>query len=308
MKKLFFWGFVIFAAAGFGGCATGQALRLSDLDQVGWDSTVAFQCYLSSALTLEKLTDDNPDRVSFDRDGAAYVLQDARGRIELPPSLEGRIVRHNQRDLYLYVAFEEGDATLPFAKDKDDQFTLITTIDDKYQNGVEFVEYDGVRYRPRYGVKPPHLNVVINRTRVDTRRQMQGTQARASSGMEEVVRRASEKFINGLPPGTTLALTGIAARDKETAAFVMDKLQDLLVNAAKFKIVDRKSLDAVYSERNFQYSGDVDDDSMVSIGKMLGANIVITGEITGSDATRRLNLKALDVQTSQILATALEPL
>jgi TolB-like protein len=307
MKKIGFLMFAVFAAAGFWGCATGQALSISDLDEVGWDNTTSFQCYLSSALTLEKLPDDSATLVSFDNDGAAHV-RDARWSIDLSSSLEGRIVRHSKRDLYLYVAFEEGDATLAFAKDRDGRFSLVSTIDAKYQNGVEFVEYEGFRYRPRYLGKPPYLNVVINRSQSAMRRQMQGAQAQAASSAEEAMRRASEKFITGLPENTTVALTGIASKDTETAAFIMDGLQDLLVSAAKFKIVDRESLDAVYSERNFQYySGDVDDNSMVSMGKMLGANIVITGDINGSGSSRRLSLKALDVQTSEILVTAREP-
>jgi TolB-like protein len=308
MKKVLFLGFVVFTAAVFGGCASGRPLQISDLDEVGWENTAFFQCYLSSALTLEILPDDDASVISFDNDGAAHV-REPRWSIELPSSLEGHIVEHNKRDLYLYVAFEEGDAILPFAKNKDGQFSLITTIDNKYRNGVEFVEYEGVRYRPRYSGKAPHLNVVINRTQSDMRRQMQGAEVRALSTREEAMRRAGEKFIAGLPESATLALTGIASRDTEAAAFIMEGLQDLLVSANKFKVVDRKSLDAVYSERNFQYySGDVDDGSMVSLGKMLGANIVITGDISGAGTTRRLNLKALDVQTGEILVTAREPL
>jgi TolB-like protein len=308
MKKVLFLTLVVFTAAFFGGCASGRPLQLSDLDEVGWDNTAFFQCYLSSSLTLEKLPDDDAALVSFDNDGAAHV-RESRWSIDLPSSLEGRIVEHKKRDLYLYVAFEEGDAALPFAKDKDGRFSLITTINDKYQNGVEFVEYEGVRYRPRYSGKAPHLNVVINRSQSDMRRQMQGTQARSAASVEEAVQRASEKFIGGLPEGATIALTGVASTDTETAAFVMDGLQQLLVDAAQFKIVDRKSLDAIYAERNFQYySGDVDDNSMVSMGKMLGATIVITGDISGSGSNRRLNLKALDVKTSEILVSAREPL
>ncbi|MDR1637290.1 MAG: CsgG/HfaB family protein, partial [Treponema sp.] len=74
----------------------------------------------------------------------------------------------------------------------------------------------------------------------------------------------------------------------------------------KFKVVDRKSLDAIKSEQNFQYSGEVDDDSAVSIGKMLGASIVITGSVSGSGSTRRLRVKALNVRTAEIVAMVSE--
>jgi hypothetical protein len=39
---------------------------------------------------------------------------------------------------------------------------------------------------------------------------------------------------------------------------------------------------------------------------MLGANIVITGGLTGSGSSQRLTLKALNVQSAQIMAMARE--
>jgi hypothetical protein len=308
MKKLLYAVFAVFAALGFWGCAAGQPLLMSDLDEVGWENTASFQCYLSSGLKLEKLPDPDAAVISFDKGGAAQV-RDSRWSIELAASLPGRVAGHNQRDQCLYVAFEDGDAALPFMKNRDNRFSLMTTIDLKYQNGVEFVEYEGVRYKPVYSGKLPYLNVIINRTQSEMRRQMQGTQVRAVSRVEEAVNRAGEKFVNGLPAGITIAVMGVSSGDTETAAFITGELQYRLVEANKFKIVDRKSLEAVYSERDFQYySGDVDDDSMVSMGKMLGANVVIVGDISGSGNSRRLDLKALDVQTGEIAATAREPL
>jgi TolB-like protein len=306
MKKRLYPVFAVFTALVFWGCATGQPLLMSDLDEFGWENTVSFQCYLSSGLKLEKLPDDGASTVSFDNEGAAEV-RDSRWTIDLPVSLMGRIVNYHKRDLYLYVAFEESDDALPFARDREGRFSLMTTRDLKYQNGVEFVEYAGVRYKPNYRGKAPYLNVIINRTQSEMRRLMQGAQVRAASGREEAANRASERFIDSLEEGATVALMGISSGDTETAAFIMDILQDRLVNANKFKVVDRKSLDAVYAERNFQYSsGDVDDDSMISMGKTLGANIVITGDISGSGNNRRLNLKALDVETSVIVVNVME--
>jgi hypothetical protein len=64
-------------------------------------------------------------------------------------------------------------------------------------------------------------------------------------------------------------------------------------------VVDRKSLDAIKSEQNFQVFGEVDDDSSVSIDKL-------SGSVTGVGSTRRLRLKALDVITAEIVAIASE--
>jgi hypothetical protein len=126
------------------------------------------------------------------------------------------------------------------------------------------------------------------------------------STLESALFAAANVIITRLTPKTTIAVVSIASGDTEAAEFVVDELAYLIVSSGNFKVVDRKSLDAIKSEQNFQTSGDVDDDSAVSIGKLLGANIVITGSISGVGSTRRLRLKALDVMTAEIVSMASE--
>jgi TolB-like protein len=130
-----------------------------------------------------------------------------------------------------------------------------------------------------------------------------GTQA---FSLETAVSRAAQVIIANIPSGSTLAVLSIATNDLEVAEFVIEELAYLMVETRKFKVVDRKSLDAIRAEHSFQISGDVDDNSAISIGKMLGASIVITGNVSGSGATRRLRVKALDVLTAEIVAMASE--
>jgi hypothetical protein len=126
------------------------------------------------------------------------------------------------------------------------------------------------------------------------------------STLEAALYTAADVIIARLQPKTTIAVVSIASRDIESAEFVLDELAYVIVSFGGFKVVDRKSLEAIRSEQNFQSSGEVDDDSAVSIGKLLGANVVITGSITGVGSTRRLRLKALDVTTAEIVAMASE--
>jgi hypothetical protein len=126
------------------------------------------------------------------------------------------------------------------------------------------------------------------------------------STLESALSAAADVIIGRLTPRTTVAVVSVASQDTEAAEFVVDELAYIIVSSGNFKVVDRKSLDAIKSEQNFQISGDVDDDSAVSIGKLLGANIVITGSISGVGSTRRLRLKALDVMTAEITAMASE--
>jgi hypothetical protein len=131
-------------------------------------------------------------------------------------------------------------------------------------------------------------------------------QAARQGSLEAALYTAADVVLARITPRTTIAVVSIASANIEEAEFVVDELAYVIVSSGNFRVVDRKSLDAIRSEQNFQTSGDVDDDSAVSIGKLLGANIVITGSISGAGSTRRLRLKALDVMTAEIVAMASE--
>lgn len=128
----------------------------------------------------------------------------------------------------------------------------------------------------------------------------------AKPGIEGAVARASVIFIGELPKNSSIAVISISSTDYNLAMFAVDELEYQLVTAKQFRIVDRKTLDTIRTEQNFQLSGEVSDQSAVTIGNMLGANYVVTGTISGIGNTQRLTLKALDVKTAQIITMARE--
>jgi len=80
-------------------------------------------------------------------------------------------------------------------------------------------------------------------------------------------------------------------------------LQHILVRRG-YTVVDRADLDKIRSERDFQFSYEVDDNTAVGIGKFVGADLVVTGSISGTNTLRRLRLKVIDTQTTVIKGTA----
>ena len=103
-----------------------------------------------------------------------------------------------------------------------------------------------------------------------------------------------------------IAIVNISSSDREQSVFVAGELEYILVRN-RFTIVDRSELDRIRKEQNFQLSGDVDDNQIVSIGKFAGAGLVITGSITGSGSMRRLRLRVLDTQSAELRGSASEP-
>ena len=125
--------------------------------------------------------------------------------------------------------------------------------------------------------------------------------------MGNILTNVTQTLTERLPNNSTIAILSITYSDKNDSEFIIDELEYRMVNSGKFSIVDRRRLDQIRNELNFQMSGDVDDNSAISIGNMLGANIVITGNVT-TGTTQYLNIKALDVKTARIIAMAREQL
>ena len=123
--------------------------------------------------------------------------------------------------------------------------------------------------------------------------------------LESAVQKNTEAFVGRLPHGSVIAVLSIATTNN--ARLIIDELEFRLVEmGSNFRIVERRLLEQIRNEQGFQLSGNVSDESAVSIGNMLGANIVITGSVTNSGDKQRLTLKALDVQTAQIIAMTRE--
>jgi len=87
--------------------------------------------------------------------------------------------------------------------------------------------------------------------------------------------------------------------------YAVEDLEYNLINAGSgFRLIDRQQIARIRNEQQFQMSGEVDDSSAVNIGKMTGANVVIVISISYIEKSGRLILKALDVQTSEIITMA----
>jgi hypothetical protein len=65
-------------------------------------------------------------------------------------------------------------------------------------------------------------------------------------------------------------------------------------------LVDRASLDKIRGEQGFQLSGEVDDNSAKTIGKLLGARAIVTGAFADLGDVHSLTLKAINIETATI--------
>ncbi len=89
-------------------------------------------------------------------------------------------------------------------------------------------------------------------------------------------------------------------RDK-LADYILEELTASFVNGGRLVVIERKGLGDVNDELALQLSGNVDDESAQSIGRILGAEVIVTGSF---DEAYRLRVKAVSVESARILAVA----
>ena len=126
--------------------------------------------------------------------------------------------------------------------------------------------------------------------------------------LDNAIEKVVQSLIDVIPIQKRIAVVGINSNGKEKSDYISEEISYLFVQTGKFSVVDRKSLDAIRSEQDFQMSGEVSDESAINIGQFLGAEVVITGSLSGTGDTKRLRVKAIDVKTGQILAMGSESL
>lgn len=118
------------------------------------------------------------------------------------------------------------------------------------------------------------------------------------SELNDILKNASDELINNVPKNTKVVLLNISDIDVDLTDYFIEELGVMLDRSKVLVVVERRYLESLSIEHNFQMSGYVSDESMISIGKYAGAQTVISCNITGTGNLRRLRLRALDVETA----------
>ncbi|MCP4399510.1 MAG: hypothetical protein GY801_19695 [bacterium] len=85
--------------------------------------------------------------------------------------------------------------------------------------------------------------------------------------------------------------------DKDLGVAVAEILKTELAGQGQYTIVERGMLEQILEEQALQLSGAVDTDTAVKIGKLTGANIVVTGSIVKTGEMYTINSRFIEVET-----------
>ena len=118
--------------------------------------------------------------------------------------------------------------------------------------------------------------------------------------LDAAIRETSNYLNQQLTRGNKLVILNIQSEFPALSEYIIDELIANTVNDRVFSVVDRQQLNTIRAELDFQMSGEVDDDTAQALGRMAGAQIIISGAVSRIGDLYRLRVRALSVQSAQI--------
>ena len=119
----------------------------------------------------------------------------------------------------------------------------------------------------------------------------------AALSLHEAIEQAAERIAADLRPVSRVAVIAFESTNDSVSAHILEEIAGALFDR-NIEVADRQSLEHVMAELDFQMSGYVSDESALSIGKFLGAQLVITGQLRYLGDTYRLQVNAVNVEDS----------
>ena len=91
---------------------------------------------------------------------------------------------------------------------------------------------------------------------------------------------------------------------KSDARALTQRLTSEMISIGEYQIVERSEMNRLMEEQKFQYSGCVDIQCAVDIGKMIGAKFMVVGTVTKIGRTFAIDSRMIDVKTSESYISA----
>jgi TolB-like protein len=92
----------------------------------------------------------------------------------------------------------------------------------------------------------------------------------------------------------------IMGRNKEVGKYVQEDITTALVNSGQFNVVERLKLQSVLDELKLTQLGLTDPEGAKQVGKLLGANVILTGTLAATGDEWNVNLRLINTESGLI--------
>lgn len=94
----------------------------------------------------------------------------------------------------------------------------------------------------------------------------------------------------------------IVGKNKSVAKYIQEDVTTALVNSGQFNVVERSKLKTVLEELELNQSGVIDPDEAKKAGKLLSADVILTGTFAATGDKWNANLRMINTETGLITA------
>ena len=225
--------------------------------------------------------------------------------LTLAKSIVDSQIRSLTRDITPTIVSADRQLLNETSKDKEVKqrmkAALASVKNGNYEEAIK--QYDEIY--GEYGSNAARTNAGILRESIASETAARAELNRLFSDTNGLVDKAGKNAIDTLyskvPAGSNIMIMKTSSTERNMINYVVDQMTKNVVQAGKLNVVDRSNQALIDAEMQYQLSGNVDDDSMVSIGHQLGVQYIVTCWISGAKSLRRLNLKILNIETAQII-------
>ncbi len=118
--------------------------------------------------------------------------------------------------------------------------------------------------------------------------------------LDAAIREISDYLNERLEPDIKLVFLNFQSDSPTLSEYIIEGLIENTVNDNLFTVVDRQNLALIQQEMHFQLSGEVSDESAQAIGKLLGAQTIVSGAVSQMGNSYRMRVRAINVETAEI--------
>ncbi len=155
----------------------------------------------------------------------------------------------------------------------------------------------------------PSLESLLERQR---RQPREGAGPAAAGGATEAPQKPGVVEVQkklGRLEGKRLAVVGLNAAsqnvDEETRGGILTFVENAFVNAGTVKVVDRRNVEQIIAEHDFQLSDLSDEKTAIQVGKLSGADLIAIGGINQVGGRYYLNVKLISVENGEIIGSSI---
>jgi len=131
---------------------------------------------------------------------------------------------------------------------------------------------------------------------------------RNNLSLQSAIRAVVDNMEQNLQQRPLVAVLSINSTSESLSAYIVEELIVTIAGSPHLTAVTRSQLELVRREQGFQHSGEVSDETARALGRWLGAQYVVTGDLVVIGNSTLLRVRAINVGTATISAASSLPI